>query len=119
MLSIRQPKHLAHALGVSLPRLLEVVDNTQPYYEALILLDPAKPDKLRKVVSVNGILRALQSRLYRRVLLPKIVPSIHSHGGVIGRHIKTNANAHLNSNFVFKSDISAFYPSIHFKRVYR
>jgi hypothetical protein len=61
----------------------------------------------------------MQLRLYRRILLPKLIPSSWSHGGVRGRDIKTNAAAHRGSAFIFKTDISQFYPTIHRSRVYR
>jgi RNA-directed DNA polymerase len=118
MLCIRQVTHLARALDESVQRLLEILQNPNSYYQELILHDPAKPTKVRTVVNVCGDLRALQQRLYRRVLLPKLEPSVHSHGGVKGRHIKSNALPHLASNFVFKTDVSDFYPSIHYRRVY-
>ena len=42
-----------------------------------------------------------------------------SHGGVRGRHIKTNVEQHIESTFVFTADVSNFYPTISHKRVYR
>jgi hypothetical protein len=33
--------------------------------------------------------------------------------------VKTNVEPHLGSGYVFRTDISDFYPSVHFKRVYR
>ncbi|MAT72047.1 MAG: hypothetical protein CMJ58_21285 [Planctomycetaceae bacterium] len=119
MLRIRQTKHLLETLGVSSDELSAILANPSDYYEELLLTDPQKPHKPRAVVNVTGRLRTLQSRLYRRVLLTKLCPSIHSHGGVRGRSIKTNAEPHLGSAFVFRTDISDFYPSIHFRRVYR
>jgi RNA-directed DNA polymerase len=119
MLRIRQVKHLAAALKTSPARLSEVAERPDFFSEELVLNDPAKPDKPRLVLCVRGALRALQERLYRSVLLGKVVPSVHSHGGVPGRHIKSNVEPHLSSSFVFTTDISDFYPSIHHARVYR
>lgn len=119
MLNIRQTKHLARTLETSVERLTKVLESAETYYEELVLLDPAKPEKPRNVVNVRGVMRGLQGRFYRRVLLSKLVPSPHSHGGVPGRHIKSNAGAHSHSSFVFKTDIENFYPTIHHTRVYR
>lgn len=119
MLQIRQTKHLLSVLETTAGELASVLESPDRYYEELLLTDPAKPNKPRVVVNVTGAMRGFQSRLYRRVLLPKLQPSLHSHGGVRGRSIKTNAQPHLGSGYVFKTDIRNFYPSIHFRRVYR
>lgn len=119
MLNLRRVAHLAHRLDVSTEELREVADEAGSYYEQLLLVDPAKPQKPRPVVDVRGRLRGMQSKLYRRLLLPGLIPSPHSHGGIRGRDIKSNVSPHLRSDFVFKADISNFYPSIHHSRVYR
>ena len=119
MLKIRQTNHLLSVLDTTSEDLAVVLDSPASFYEELILTDPLKPQKQRSVVNVKGTMRALQSRLYRRVLLPKLEPSLYSHGGVRGRSIKTNVEPHVGSAYVFKTDISDFYPSIHYKRVYR
>src|SRR5690606_23911950 len=69
--------------------------------------------------NVTGKLRTVQYRIYRRLFLPALKPSDQSHGGVPKRHIKTNAEPHLNSGLAFTTDISSFYPGIHHTRVYR
>ena len=119
MLRIRAVEHLAGALSTSIEQLQRVLAKPDLYYEELVLIDPAKPGKRRTVVDVRGDMRIFQSRLYRRLLLPKCTPSAYSHGGVPHRSIKTNVGPHLQSGFVFKADISNFYPSIHFRRVYK
>src|SRR5687768_16710599 len=119
MLQIRQTKHLLSVLETTHEELAAVLESPAGYYEELLLTDPLKPDKPRVVVNVKGAMRGFQSRLYRRVLLPKLEPSLHSHGGVRGKSIKTNVEPHLGSAYAFRTDIRNFYPSIHFKRVYR
>ena len=54
-----------------------------------------------------------------RFSCPSCSVSDFSHGGVRGRHIKTNVEPHLKSTFVFTTDISNFYPTISHNRVYR
>jgi hypothetical protein len=112
-------KHLAAAVGMPMPRLLEIAESADSFCEELILLDPAKPDRPRDVLNVWGDLRKVQDRLLRAVLMPKLSPSPHSHGSVRGRHVKTNVEPHLDSVFAFTADISNFYPTISRNRVYR
>lgn len=119
MLFLRQTKHLAARLGVPLSQIEHVADSAPAFCEELILVDPAKPGKQREVLNIRGDLRKIQWLLYGRVLLPKLNHAEFSHGGIAGRNIKTNLKPHQNSRFVFKTDISNFYPSIHYKRVYR
>ena len=119
MLRIRQVKHLARRLDVTVRILEKVAEYPERWCQELVLLDPAKPTKHRDVLDVQGHLRQLQSRMLRNVLLPALTVSRFSHGGVRGRHIKTNIEPHLESVFVFTTDISNFYPSISHNRVYR
>ena len=119
MLYIRQLKHLASHLGVSVEQLEKVAESPGSWCEELILHDPAKPNKERTVLNVIGPLRRIQDRLLRQVLLRKLPVSDFSHGGVRGRHIKSNVEPHLKSIFVFTTDISDFYPTISHNRVYR
>jgi len=119
MLRIRQIKHLAHRLGIEVTTLAKVTENPERWCEELVLLDPAKPNKPRNVLNVLGLLRRIQTQMLREVLLPALPVSQFSHGGIRGHHIKTNAEPHLHSTFVFTTDISNFYPCISHNRVYR
>ncbi len=117
--TIYSEKKLASSLGVTRAELFQTLDAAEDYYKLLCLYDPAKPDKLRDIVSVTGSLRRLQSVFYRHVLLRRLKVSPYSHGGIRSRSTKTNASVHLNSSFIFKADISNFYPSISQSRVFR
>lgn len=119
MLNIQKLEHLCRPLETTPKRLARILEAADDFVTEWELLDPAKPDKIRTVIDVRGILRQLQTRLLRSVLIPKLPISPYSHGGVRGRSIKTNAAPHLGSQFVFATDISNFYPSIHRQRVYR
>jgi len=119
MLNIQKVEHIARILGTSPSWLMSVADAADSYYENLVLFDPARPDKTREVVNVKGELRRLQSLLYKNLLKPHHKPSIFGHGGIQGRHIKSNVEAHRNSTFVFTTDVENFYPSIGHHRVYR
>jgi RNA-directed DNA polymerase len=119
MLDIRQLKHLAHRLEVLPERLEEVAESPERWCEELLLNDPAKPQKQRTVLNIFGPLRKMQDRMLRGILLPKLSVSDFSHGGVRGRHIKSNVQPHLKSVFVFTTDISNFYPTVSHNRIYR
>jgi hypothetical protein len=103
---------------VSLLELRRLLENADRYYELLQLHDPAKPDKPRNIVNVVGKLRRLQESFYRYVLRPRLPISPYSHGGIPGRSQKTNAAIAMQSDFVFKADVSNFYPSISQSRIY-
>ena len=118
MLNIRGVGLLARILETTPHHLVAVAESAPTYYEELVLIDPAKPHKLREVVNVTGAVRTLQTRILRKLLAPRHEPSFYSNGGIHGRNIKTNASAHLDSTFVFATDIANFYPSVRHSRVY-
>ncbi len=118
MLNVRQTKHLERILHTSEADLCRTLDDKNDCISELELIDPAKPDKVREVISVGGEIRRLQEAFYRNLLLPKLATSPYSHGGIRGRSILSNVRVHSDARFVFKADISNFYPSIHHKRVF-
>ena len=118
MLDFHHPCELAGALQVSCRHLLEVLERADDYYEELVLLDPNRPGKHRRVVNPRGKLRAFQARFYQRVLTSTLPRSRYSHGGVPGRSILTNVRPHLGQSFVFTTDVSDFFPSIHQQRIF-
>lgn len=118
MLYLRRVEQLAEVLNTSAARLSRVADNTDKYVKEKTIVSPSKPGRSRQVICVTGALRGFQAALHSKLLLPRHRPSVHSHGGIRGRNIKTNMVPHLESGFVFCADISDCYPSIHYKRVY-
>lgn len=116
MLFIRQVKHLALALKTSDEELVEVLGHSENHVQRLKVNSNGK---VREVLNVTGPLRAFQKLLYRNVLWPKLKPSKYSHGGVAGRSILTNVGPHIGQRYLFATDISSFYPSIHHSVVYR
>ena len=119
MLNIGGVGLLARLLGTNPRQLSAIAESASIFYEDLVLIDPAKPGKIREVVNVTGPLRRIQDRLYRQLLLPNHRPSYFSHGGTRGRSIKTNVGPHLGSSFVYTTDLANFYPSVHYTRVYQ
>lgn len=116
MIRIKQLSHLAFALKVDEDELQATLRNPSEYFKELRFVEKSK---LRRVVNPIDPVRSWQKALYKRVLLPKLRPSSYSHGGVVGRSILSNAKAHIGQRFLFNTDISKFYPSIHYTKVYR
>ncbi len=116
MLGIKSVASFCKVLGKSRSEIDAIVQNTAKFVESYQIINGTKS---RNVVSAVGALRECQTNLFRRLLLPKIIPAENSHGSIRGRSPKTNAQTHENARFVFKTDIAGFYPSIHYKRVYR
>jgi RNA-directed DNA polymerase len=118
MLNIGSVGLLARRLSTTTRRLIDAAERASSYYEDLILVDPARPDKVRDILNPIGPLRRFQRRLHDLLLAPVHRPSRYSHGGIRGRNVKSNASPHLRSTFVYTTDIANFYPSIHYTRVY-
>jgi RNA-directed DNA polymerase len=116
VLCIRQVKHLFSALKATEQEVGDVLENHSSFIEELQIHSNGR---VRKVINVIGPLRQYQRLLHRNVLLPKLQPSKYSHGGVIGRSILTNVAPHIGKRYLFSTDISSFYPSIHYTRIYK
>ena len=117
-LDLRSVDELASLLETTPRKLARVVEKTDSFYDDCVLVDPSKPDKTRDILCVKGELRRLQDRLSKKILRPKLRPTVYSHGVVKGRHIKSNLVPHLSSTYVLTGDIQSFYPSISHKRIY-
>jgi hypothetical protein len=119
MLNVRSERCLSDILGIPLPELRAGLGTLDKCIREYYLLDPAKPDKRREILEVRKHWRRYLDRLYTRLLLPRLHPSDNCHGGVKGRSIVTNAREHLGSVYAYTVDISSFFPSIHYRRIYR
>jgi RNA-directed DNA polymerase len=119
VLRIRSAGQLAAEMGISAAEMWRLLRRADDLYREMILLDPAMPGKERPIVDAVGPLKVLQRRLYQHVLLPGIERSPFSNGGVPGRDILKNVLPHCKNSFIYKVDISSFYPSIHRNRVAR
>jgi RNA-directed DNA polymerase len=119
MLHLRSERCLANILGIPLRELRAGLGTLHKCFREYYLIDPAKPDKRREILEVRKHWRLYLERLYTRLLLPNLRPSDHSHGGVRGRSIITNARVHAGSVYAYTVDISNFFPSIHYTRVYK
>lgn len=83
----------------------------------LTVLPKDRSKKSRNVISLRGDWRMIQSRLYRKLFLPKCKPFPSSFGGVRGKSATDNARAHLANTHAYVTDISSFFPSISSCRV--
>lgn len=117
MLAIKTPDELATRLGLRTRQLLWTLDHADELVELIDLSPPGEHGKSRRVTSAKGPLRAAQRLFYERVLLPALAPSPHSFGGVRGRSARMNAARHLGQSFLYTTDISQFFPTIHHERV--
>lgn len=117
MLAFPTPAALARRLAIREGYLYSLLNRFDEFVEELTISNPATPDKVRKVISTRPPLRSEQSKFYRWVLLPNLCRSQYSHGGVRGRSPRTNALAHAGQTFVYTTDVSDFFPSIHYGRV--
>jgi RNA-directed DNA polymerase len=118
MLNVRSVQCLATIMGVTAEILRRGTSGAEIDHREMLLIDPRKPERARIVLDVFGLRRNLLDRLYSRLLLKRLTPTIHSHGSVRGRSIVSNATAHKESIHVYKADISDFFPTIHRTKVY-
>ena len=58
MLRLRQTKHLLAKLGATPSDVEEIISRPDEFYEELLLLDPQKPEKKRRVINDGAIAMA-------------------------------------------------------------
>ena len=107
---------LAELLAVTEAEVTTAAERFDDYCVKYRLVTPKKE---RIVLGTEGLLRKVQDRLFKRVLSHILTPSEFSHGGIPGRSIKTNGWAHSKARFIYKADVTDFYPSISHNRVFR
>jgi hypothetical protein len=117
MVGIKSKTTLARVLGLPTHELISLALAPEQFVRHYTLHDPAKPGQTRDVISVRAMLRRSQRRLVR--LFRKCFEPAECSHGIRSGSIKTNARSHLGSSWVFTTDVSHFFPSIHRKHVYR
>ena len=75
-----------------------------------------KSGGVRTITSPDPALKFIQHQLHR-ILECIYEPKAAVHGFTVDRSIKSNANQHPKTKWVFNVDISDFFPSINFGRV--
>ena len=78
---------------------------------------PKKTEGFRVICAPQGLLRAVQRRIYD-IILSEIQLAPCCHGFVKKRSIITNATPHVQKEVVLSLDIKDFFPSITAKRVF-
>lgn len=118
--SIGSPKRLAKIIGVSTNDLQTLLESKNNYkiFEICQSRDPftQKSRKKRLVQEPKPKLRQIHNRLLR--LLRRVKYPDYVHGGVKSRSYQTNAAAHKASRQVATFDISDFYSSTKYHRIY-
>ncbi|PBS12900.1 RNA-directed DNA polymerase [Lysobacteraceae bacterium NML93-0792] len=108
-MTTRLASSLSKWSGFALPDVEHIIATAPRRYKVFTI--PKKRGGLRQIAQPSRELKSLQVLLIGRVLhhLP-----VHdaAHGYVIGRGIKTNAQAHSKSNYLLKMDLRDFFPSI-------
>ena len=79
---------------------------------------PKKSGARRRIISPNKSLKNIQRTL--NIILQSIyTPMKSAHGFVNNRSIVSNANKHINKNYVYNIDLEDFFPSIHQLRIWK
>lgn len=115
---LSSPADLAHALGVSIPRLRWLT-----YHSEAALVDhylrfaiPKKRGGQRQLAVPHRQLRLCQQWILAE-LLARLPVHPAAHGFVAGRSIVTNAQPHARARVMVNVDLEDFFPSITFPRV--
>lgn len=77
---------------------------------------PKASGQNRRILSPNSELKIIQQKL-NQVLQAVYEPPKTTHGFVIGRSVRSNAELHIGQRYVFNIDLADFFPSINFGRV--
>ncbi len=111
-------RYLEVLLGRSRQELQDLASHAIRYYQPFPLSARArpfahngKPPKKRWIDNPAGPLKAIQSRIEKRLLKRLILPE-HLLGGVRGKSIVDNARVHLRRKCLVTIDIKNFFPSI-------
>ncbi|MBI2356777.1 RNA-directed DNA polymerase [Candidatus Dojkabacteria bacterium] len=107
---------LANALEIEPSKLRYILWGKKPpsYYSRFTI--PKANGTKRQISAPQGPIKVLQYRLLR-ILNAYYSPKRVVHGFTKGRSIVSNANSHINKNWVVNIDIKDFFPSINFGRV--
>lgn len=108
MTGIVSLQDLAWTIGVPLERLRDIAASIDDHYRVKVL---RKGAKVRHLYVPRPELMSILRLLNRRVLggLPI---SAAAHGGVSGRSVRTNAEAHLGQPCLVTVDVRQFFPNV-------
>lgn len=113
-LKIHTIEHLQKQLGLPSSFLIKIAANITSYYHRF---ESEKSGKRRICYNPKPVLREIQNQI--RQLLERLLLPEYLKGGVKGESAFTNARSHLGAKFFLNLDVSNFYPSIKYERVYQ
>lgn len=123
-----QFKLLCHDIGFSHQKVKSVIDNIDNYYREKpeLKVDKKKGDfkkykdgtlKTRMIRESLKELKVIQRRIKDKILAPIPLPP-NIHGGVKKRSNISNAKPHQGNKYQFTTDLTDFFPSIKYYRVF-
>lgn len=120
-------KVLCLTLGISENDLVSVLQNIDSYYyrlekikkdhKGVPVLDKEGKPKIRVLYPSEGLLKIIQQKISKRILLKVVLP-INIKGGVKGADNIKNASYHIGNKYKFATDLKDFFPSISEKTVF-
>jgi RNA-directed DNA polymerase len=122
-------KKLGALIGFTPQRILKTLNELDNYYREWIEIKENKETgnpktymdgtiKSRTIRASLRELKVIQKRIKDKIITPIKLPD-QVHGGVKTKSNITNAKAHEGNDFVFTTDLQAFYPNITSEQVYR
>ncbi len=124
---IQSPKRLGWTLEVPLNKIKSTINSLDSFYrewEKPKLNQDGTPRikngevQTRIITESFGLLKLIQKRINDRILKDIKLPSCVL-GGVSPYSNVNNAERHLGKIFHFQSDLSNFFPSVHYTQVYK
>lgn len=114
-LEIKSKSDLAKFLKISTRKLDYNAYNIDEKYVQFYI--KKKNGGTRKILAPTYSLKIIQKKISKELVnLYRIKPHVHSY--LPNRGIRTNAKKHINQKYVLNLDLSNFFPSINFGRVY-
>lgn len=124
-LDLYSMRRLEKTLAMSREDLDLLAKNCSAYYQPFCLLPKPLPfpklerkRKIRVIDNPKRLLKVVQSRVYRKLLNPLLLPA-HVYGGVPRKSIGDNVKLHKNAKVLVKIDVKNFFPSITWDHVYK
>lgn len=126
---VNELKKLGASIGFTPQRILKTLNELDIYYREWIEIKENKETGIPKTYMDGTIksrtiraslreLKAIQKRIKDKIITPIKLPE-QVHGGVKTKSNITNAKAHQGNDFVFTTDLQAFYPNVTSDQVYR
>ena len=116
MIRIQKLESLSRLIGIKLPRLILIGNQSENLYFEKTQL---KKDGTQRIINPpREKLKIIQRRILDRILIG-IQISSHAFGWIKGKSRIDCLKGHTNKKIVYTADISDFFPSIHYARIYK